>query len=184
MGVTFHLIEDEGIDCGSIVAQALWEICDDTTAWDLYQESIRQGEALLDTALDSLLDRGVTPSPQDGRWSTYHPPGQIDFSDLAIRWQMPAKALSAWTRARIFPPLQMPYFVWRGERIEIARCRVAQGGRSPAGTLLSVSPLVVAAGRGAIELMELRSHCETVSGTEWAMREGLCEGAVLSESAG
>ncbi len=181
MGITLHLIEDEGIDSGAIVAQALWPIRADTTAWDLYCESIRQGEELLRSTVASIVERQLTPTPQNDRLSSYHPPGQIDFSDTAIRWAMPAKALSAWVRARIFPPLQMPWFSRRGERVEVRRCR-ATTGRGTAGAVLSPSTLVVAAGKGAIELLEVGWRGEVMSGSEWAERTGLMAGEVLTSA--
>ncbi len=179
MGVTLHLIEDEGIDSGPIVAQALWPVREDSTAWDLYGESLVQGEELLRSAAASIMERRLTPAPQEAQFSSYHPPGQIDFTDTGIRWSMPAKALSAWIRARIFPPLQMPWLTLRGERAEVRRCRVTRG-RGPAGTVLSRSPLVVAAGTGAIELLEVGWRGEVMSGSNWAACTSLVDGEVLT----
>lgn len=180
MGVTFHLIEDEGIDCGAILAQTLWPIREDSTAWDLYLESIRRGEQMLRETAHSIVAHDLKPIAQDDRFSSYHPPGQIDFHHVQIPWTMPSKALSAWIRARIFPPFQMPYFLWRDTRVDVYRCRTKPTARGTAGTVLARSPLTIAAGRGALELLEVGWEGKVMSGAEWAEQSNLCIGEVFT----
>jgi methionyl-tRNA formyltransferase len=180
MGVTLHRVEAVGVDDGPIYATRRWPIRDDTTAWDLYQRALEEDVALAQESLPAIASGNLAAVPQDPRYVTYHPKGQFPFEDLEVRWTQPARALSAWIRARIFPPLQVPYFQFRGVRIEVLRCR-ATVGRAPAGHVLRTAPLEIAAADGAIELIEVRWNGQTLSGAEWAHTVELAPGHSLAE---
>ena len=112
-GVTFHQITDDGIDSGPIIAQARWPILADTTAYDLYDESIARGTDLVLATLLTVADGTAVSVPQDNRYSTYHPMGQFDFrNSRLINWGggASAAALCSTARANIFPPFQCPYW--------------------------------------------------------------------------
>jgi methionyl-tRNA formyltransferase len=155
MGVTLHRILDEGVDNGPVVCQSLWSISNDTTAWDLYQEGIVQAVEMLREFFSFPLKEGICGVVQDERHVTYHPMGQFDFSEMEIDWNMTAEALSAWIRARIFPPFHLPFFLVNGHKAEIRCCSKSDIKGIP-GTVMNCSPLTIAAKLGSIKISSLR----------------------------
>lgn len=175
MGVSLHQIQDEGIDNGPLVGQRLWSIQDDTTSWDLYQTALDEALMLITDTFSKALPK---PVEQESQWSTYHPMNQFDFSVLEVDWSQVADTLSAWIRSRIFPPRQLPFFLTKGGsvRVEIIRCRKVHCISKKTGIVASVSPLVISAKWGGMELIQVRHNDEVLSGAVFAQRMGFMVG--------
>lgn len=160
MGVTLHQVLDEGVDNGPILCQKFWPIKSDTTAWDLYNRGIEEALNVVKENLHLILKQEITPRPQEEHLVTYHPMKQIAYKPLDMDWSLPAVTLSAFARARIFPPFQMPTFVLAGKTLHIAKVDLATDVKVTKadlpGTVMSLSPLTVAARWGALRVHQVR----------------------------
>ena len=153
-GVTTFLLQ-RTVDTGDVLLRRRTPIGPEETTGDLYDRLSRIGaEAVVDTV--QMLERGeVEPEPQDERHASAAPKvfpedGETDWSRAAhqvhdhIRGLSPSPA--AWT--------------YRGEeKLKLYRSRIAErGGRRGApGAIIEAGPrLVVAAGEGAVEILEIQ----------------------------
>ena len=182
MGCTLHQIVDEGIDSGPIFGQTLWDIQPDTTAYELYCESVPRSMKLLKKILLPSLQGLIIPAPQEKRHVTYHPIGDFPFNITVVDWNRSACALSAWIRSRIFNPLQLPYFLILNEKVFILKAKQESTSNAfqdnPAqpriklapGTVVSTDPLVVQTSMGTIRLMHLRISKDDFGGPELVKR--------------
>jgi methionyl-tRNA formyltransferase len=129
-GVTLHCV-DLGCDSGDIVAQETFRVEDNDTAWMIFQKSLPLSSLLLKKYLVPFLKRDIYCTPQNERFVTYHPMGQFQYRPIKIEWDTVAVTLSAWIRARVFPPFQLPYFYINnsernknaGVKVEVLQCR-------------------------------------------------------------
>lgn len=119
MGVTFHLIQDEGIDNGPIIFQKLFPIKDYDNAWTLFNKCIKYGTELFEKNIFRMLIKDVNPIPQINKEATYHPKGQFDFSKLKVDLNQDIDSIFNFIRARIFPPFQLPYFNFQRKKVGI-----------------------------------------------------------------
>lgn len=180
MGVTLHQVPDDGVDSGPILTQRLWPLEDFDTAWSIYQRAIEEGVSLISESIAGILDGSIRARKQDDRFASYHPMGQFAFSDLQICWSTHFTTLSAWIRARVFPPFQIPFFILKGKKTYVLKCR-SNTGRGRPGEILALNPLTVAVKNGAIELMDIATKSVTsISGSEFAGEENLKCGQILS----
>jgi len=164
MGVSIHQVLDEGVDNGPILCQTLWPIEADTTAWDLYVRGLDEADKLLSDNLQAILDRKLTPRPQEEHLVTYHPMRQFPFKPLEMDWSLPASTLSMFARSRIFPVFQCPTFWLAGCKFHVKRILVAKGVEVKKavepGTVLELEPLTIAATWGALEVTCVRINEE------------------------
>lgn len=171
MGVTLHKILDEGVDNGPITAQRCWKTSENTTAWDLYLKALDEATTLLSETLSAPLPKSI---PQKNDWSSYHPMGQFDFSTTTINWNTVADTLSAWIRSRIFPPIQLPKFTFgKNLSAEIIQCKKVSCNQKQPGFVDSISPLVISAKWGGLELLKIKFNNQELSGEEFAKQAGL-----------
>lgn len=119
MGVTLHLIQDEGIDNGPIIFQKLFPITQKDTAWTLHNRCVQEGTQLFQNHIASILSTDITPEPQVENDMTYHPMQAFDFQKQELMPEMMVAQALAFVRSRIFPPIQMPYIVYEGRTIYI-----------------------------------------------------------------
>ena len=128
-GVTTMLM-DVGLDTGDILLTRETPIGENETAAELFDRlSLLGGELILETL--SALEQGtVTPQKQDETKATHT--SKIDKSLCPIDFTQSG-----------------------GKRVKIHKARLsAKSGR--AGAILSVKPLVIACGEGAVEILELQ----------------------------
>jgi methionyl-tRNA formyltransferase len=158
---------ESGLDTGPVCAVHEVPIGPDTTAGELHDTLAAAGAALMVNALDLLARDQLECAPQSAEGVTYAAklqPGEtaIDFAADAqgvhdqVRGLSPAPG--AWFAVAAAPEGAAggARAAPRGERIKVLRARRAEG-RGPPGTVLGDAPgLVVACGRGAVELLELQ----------------------------
>jgi methionyl-tRNA formyltransferase len=123
MGVTLHLIDNEGIDNGPIVAQVKFPINNNDTSWSLFNKCIKQGTKLFNENITNILKMKVNRRKQNENEATYHPMGEMDFSQLKINRKQSLDSAFNFTRSRIFPPYQLPYFIYSGKKVKIKMVR-------------------------------------------------------------
>jgi methionyl-tRNA formyltransferase len=143
------------VDAGDIVAQQPVEVGPDETAGELSARLAEAGARLLAEVLKKLA--AGTPLPravQDPSRATTAP--KIAKPDRVIHWASPAAEIHNRIRALSPEPGAVTHF--RDRQLVLLRSRIADSPvRAEPGTILdSKTGLLVAAGTGAVELLELR----------------------------
>lgn len=153
-GVTvLHMSED--LDAGDIILQRRVPIRVDDTSATLEPRLAREGAALLVEALGLLESNRAPRQPQDPSRVTLAP--RLTQEEALIRWNNSAGTIANLVRA--FDPWPVAYTLRDGAPLKIWRA-VARpiGGPGPPGTVLEAERdrLVVVAGDGAVELLEVQ----------------------------
>jgi methionyl-tRNA formyltransferase len=181
MGVSLHVVPDTGVDSGPVLAQRLWPVRKNSTAWSLYEESLPEAERLMREFLPGTLAGTLPAVPQDSSRSSYHPLGQFKFGELEARWEQPSLVVSSALRSRVFPPFQLPYFLTRGRKVEIMECE-ATAGRGKAGTVLATDSLRIATRPGALQITRARIDGTVLEGARIAAAAGLSIDDVIAQT--
>lgn len=102
---------------------------------------------------------------------------KIDRAMGEVDWAQPAVSLHR--RVRAMSPWPGGWVPWNKGPLKLKRVCLAQGGGSP-GEILSISPLIVACGEGALELVEVQAPGKrAVRGTDFANGARLAIGGIL-----
>ncbi|MCP1107908.1 bifunctional UDP-4-amino-4-deoxy-L-arabinose formyltransferase/UDP-glucuronic acid oxidase ArnA [Serratia nevei] len=149
-GATLHKMVKRP-DAGDIVGQQKVTIADSDTALTLHKKVLEAAQAVLKEQLPKLKNGTATFTKQDESQASYF--GRRTAADGEILWHKSAKAINNLVRA-----VTEPYpgaFSYLGQRkLIVWRSRVldTQHDKQP-GTVLSTSPLVIACGEGALEIV-------------------------------
>ncbi|MCO4312222.1 bifunctional UDP-4-amino-4-deoxy-L-arabinose formyltransferase/UDP-glucuronic acid oxidase ArnA [Pectobacterium versatile] len=180
-GVTLHKMVSRA-DAGDIVAQSVVAIDDDDTALTLHGKCRTAAAALLAQQLPLIRSREITLTPQDESRASYF--GRRTAADGLIDWHKSAREINNLIRA-----VTEPYpgaFTFLGERnVTIWRARVVKDkiGGEP-GAIISTSPLVVACGEDALEIVSGQSETGLyMSGRRLAAEMGMVPQARLGNLA-
>jgi UDP-4-amino-4-deoxy-L-arabinose formyltransferase / UDP-glucuronic acid dehydrogenase (UDP-4-keto-hexauronic acid decarboxylating) len=149
-GATLHYMTPKPDD-GDIICQRRIPISDDDTATSLHEEACRTSAAMLDEILPQILEGTAARTPQDHSQATYF--GGRRPADGEIEWTKPAREVRNLVRA-----VTRPYpgaFTFLADK----KClfwSVSELDRDPPaskpGTVISVDPLVIACGVGALRV--------------------------------
>ncbi|MGZ0751059.1 bifunctional UDP-4-amino-4-deoxy-L-arabinose formyltransferase/UDP-glucuronic acid oxidase ArnA [Kluyvera sichuanensis] len=177
-GVTLHRMTNRA-DAGDIVAQQTVAIADSDVALSLHRKLCAASQTLLGDALPKIRSGQTQERAQDDTQATYV--GRRTPDDGRLTWEKPAQELHNLVRAVSDPwPGAFGYvgtnkfIVWK------SRVRTDMAAAKP-GTVLSVAPLVVACGEGALEIVTGQSASGVyMQGTQLAPAMGLVAGALLS----
>ncbi|POD91000.1 bifunctional UDP-4-amino-4-deoxy-L-arabinose formyltransferase/UDP-glucuronic acid oxidase ArnA [Pectobacterium odoriferum] len=176
-GVTLHKMVSRA-DAGDIVAQSVVAIDEEDTALTLHGKCRTAAAALLAQQLPLIRSREITLTPQDESRASYF--GRRTAADGLIDWHKSAREINNLIRA-----VTEPYpgaFTFLGERnVTIWRARVVKDklGGEP-GAIISTSPLVVACGEDALEIVSGQSEAGLyMSGSRLAAEMGIVPQARL-----
>ena len=149
-GVTTMLM-DVGLDTGDILMKRETRIGENETSAGLFDRlAVLGGELILDTL--SALEKGeLTPQKQDESLATHTK--KIDKSLCPVDFTKPAREVHNLIRGLYSWPIATAEI--GGRRVKIYSSRLADNS-GKAGMILSVKPLIVACGEGAVELLELQ----------------------------
>jgi methionyl-tRNA formyltransferase len=154
-GVTSMQI-DAGLDTGDMLLKAETKIGPDENALELGDRLAVMGANLLVETLDRLAAGTIIPVKQDSAHATYAP--IIKKEDGYIDWSQPAQAIH--NRVRGFEPWPGAYTQFRGQTLHIWKARLPVASAvlppGPAGRFVSLKPLIVTCGSGALELLEVQ----------------------------
>jgi len=151
-GVT-TMFMDPGMDTGDVLLSASTPIHPDDTAGTLSDRLAPMGAALLLETLARLEQGTLVRRPQDASRATYAP--LLKKEDGAIRWGQTAVEIR--NRVHGCNPSPGAYTSRLGQTVKVWRCRTEEGDAvAPPGSVVRVSPLVVAAGQGSVELLEVQ----------------------------
>ncbi|MBA0186482.1 bifunctional UDP-4-amino-4-deoxy-L-arabinose formyltransferase/UDP-glucuronic acid oxidase ArnA [Pectobacterium odoriferum] len=180
-GVTLHKMVSRA-DAGDIVAQSVVAIDEEDTALTLHGKCRTAAAALLAQQLPLIRSREITLTPQDESRASYF--GRRTAADGLIDWHKSAREINNLIRA-----VTEPYpgaFTFLGERnVTIWRARVVKDklGGEP-GAIISTSPLVVACGEDALEIVSGQSEAGLyMSGSRLAAEMGIVPQARLGNLA-
>ncbi|MBN5333653.1 bifunctional UDP-4-amino-4-deoxy-L-arabinose formyltransferase/UDP-glucuronic acid oxidase ArnA [Serratia marcescens] len=149
-GATLHKMVKRP-DAGDIVGQQKVAIADSDTALTLHKKVLEAAQIVLKEQLPKLKNGTATFTKQDESQASYFGPPRA--ADGEILWHKSAQEINNLVRA-----VTEPYpgaFSYLGQRqLIVWRSRVldTQHDKQP-GTVLSTSPLVIACGEGALEIV-------------------------------
>ncbi|NRN28074.1 bifunctional UDP-4-amino-4-deoxy-L-arabinose formyltransferase/UDP-glucuronic acid oxidase ArnA [Photorhabdus heterorhabditis] len=154
-GVTLHKMVLKP-DAGDIIAQHKVAITETDTSLVLHGKIREAAEKLLDQVLPQIKAGTYTSTPQDQSQATYF--GRRTAADGEIDWGKSATEINNLVRA-----VAEPYpgaFTFLGDRkITIWRASpLDEVHNKQPGTVLSVDPLVIACGKGALEIISGQSE--------------------------
>ncbi|MFW3570825.1 bifunctional UDP-4-amino-4-deoxy-L-arabinose formyltransferase/UDP-glucuronic acid oxidase ArnA [Kosakonia cowanii] len=177
-GVTLHRMISRA-DAGAIIAQQAVEIADADDALSLHRKLTESAKHLLEGALPTLKNGTFSETAQDESKASYV--GRRTPEDGRLEWEKPAQTLHNLVRAVSDPwPGAFSFvgthkfIVWKSRvRSDVAPAR--------SGTVISVSPLIIACGEGALEVMTGQTEKGVyMQGAQLAQSLGLVAGALLS----
>ena len=145
---------DAGLDTGDILCRQALPIGPTDTSASLSQHLAELGARLLLRTLDSLAEGHVEPRPQPAEGVCYA--HKIDKAEAPIDWRQDAAAIER--RVRAFDPFPGVSIHVHGQNHKLWRAALQADGAGPAGRVLASAPgtLLVACGRGALQLLELQ----------------------------
>ncbi|WP_337262447.1 MULTISPECIES: bifunctional UDP-4-amino-4-deoxy-L-arabinose formyltransferase/UDP-glucuronic acid oxidase ArnA [unclassified Serratia (in: enterobacteria)] len=170
-GVTLHKMVKRP-DAGDIVGQHKVAISSSDTALTLHKKVLEAAQALLKEQLPKLKNGTATFTQQNEADASYF--GRRTAADGEILWHKSAREIDNLVRA-----VTEPYpgaFSYLGQRkLIVWRSRVldTQHDKQP-GTVLSTSPLIIACGDGALEIVAGQSESGLyVQGSRLALEMGI-----------
>jgi methionyl-tRNA formyltransferase len=177
VGMTLHRMV-KAADAGAVVDQEGVNVGPRDTAGEAFRKALPCARRVLARQIDALLAGTAKETPQDETQATYF--GGRKPEDGRIDWSQPSRTIFNLIRA-VTDPYPGAFtevgaarlMVWWAEpdsaaAREWAEPRVPASIRAAAGTVLSVDPLVVATGDGALEL----TRTEWKGGSVPALRVG------------
>jgi UDP-4-amino-4-deoxy-L-arabinose formyltransferase/UDP-glucuronic acid dehydrogenase (UDP-4-keto-hexauronic acid decarboxylating) len=177
-GVTLHRMVKRA-DAGDIVAQQKVIIAENDNALSLHRKLCAASQTLLHDALIQIRENRIHEHKQDENQATYV--GRRTPEDGRLEWEKPAHVLHNLVRAVSDPWPGAFSFVGQTKFI-VWKSRVyPQAVTARAGTVLSVSPLIVACGEGALEIQTGQTEKSVyMQGAQLAQSLGLVTGALLN----
>lgn len=177
-GVT-TMFMDAGMDTGDMILKAATPIRPEDTAGSLAERLAPLGAELLVRTL-GLLQNGAAPrEPQDESLST--PARMLRKEDGAVRWGETAVQIR--NRIHGCNPSPGAYALREGSPVKLwrAECVDTLGSERP-GTLLSLAPLTIQTGEGALRLLEVQPQSRgRLSGEDFARGYRLQPGEVWGD---
>jgi methionyl-tRNA formyltransferase len=176
-GVTTMRI-DAGLDTGDMLLQAETEIGADETAIELGARLSVMGARLLVETLARLHE--IVPEKQDDSQATYAP--LLKKEDGRIDWTLSGLAIH--NRVRGLQPWPGAYTTFRGQTLHIWRARphLRPAHHPGPGRVLTLKPLVVCCGEGALELLEVQMEGrKRIGAVDFANGQRLTENDSLGE---
>lgn len=151
-GVTSMLM-DEGVDTGDILMKRELEILHDDSSGSVSTKLAFVGADLMVETLQGLVAGTVTGTPQDDTLATYT--HKLSKADGYIDWREDADQISRLIRA--MNPWPTAYTFYRGKRLIILQAAPVDdpGPVVFPGTVISVDPLTIRCGSGALEIIQL-----------------------------
>ncbi|MCX6184837.1 MAG: methionyl-tRNA formyltransferase, partial [Flavobacterium sp.] len=161
-GITAHLI-DEGCDTGDIIEQVEIPILPNDTGADLLDKFNKLYIILVQNVLYKISTNEVVRKKQDDKLATYF--GKRTPDDGRINWQWQKERIFNWVRAQSAPyPGAFTYYL--DQKITIDQLEFSDAGfdyKMTNGLILSVSPLLIKAENGVVEVVTCRNDLSKLS---------------------
>ncbi|MBL5964639.1 bifunctional UDP-4-amino-4-deoxy-L-arabinose formyltransferase/UDP-glucuronic acid oxidase ArnA [Lelliottia amnigena] len=177
-GVTLHRMVSR-TDAGAIVAQHRVAIAPEETALTLHHKLTQASTDLLNDILPVIKTGHFPQVEQDHSQASIF--GRRTAQDGCIDWHASAQDINNLVRA-VTDPWPGAFGYVGGSKFIVWKARVRDELQpAKAGTVLSVSPLVIATGAGALEIMTGQTENGVyMQGSQLAQTLGLVAGAIIS----
>ncbi|WP_449548988.1 bifunctional UDP-4-amino-4-deoxy-L-arabinose formyltransferase/UDP-glucuronic acid oxidase ArnA [Lelliottia amnigena] len=177
-GVTLHRMVSHA-DAGAIVAQHRVAITPEETALTLHHKLTQASTDLLNDILPVIKTGHFPQVEQDHTQASIF--GRRTAQDGCIDWHASAQDINNLVRA-VTDPWPGAFGYVGGSKFIVWKARVRDELQpAKAGTVLSVSPLVIATGAGALEIMTGQTENGVyMQGSQLAQTLGLVAGAIIS----
>ena len=142
---------DEGLDTGPVLLREAAPIGETDTTGDLHDRLAAMGARMIADALGRLDALDAVPQPEEG--ATYA--AKVDKAEAAVDWTRPAAEGARQING--LSPFPGAWTIRAGKRLKLLRARPAEGERIP-GVAFGGATLRVAAGTGAVELLEVQAE--------------------------
>ncbi len=149
-GVTSMLM-DVGLDTGDMLIKESVKILPDETAGELFDRLSTLGTEVLVKTLEKIEDGTITREKQDNACSTYA--AMLSKEESVIDWNL--SAISVHNKVRGMNPWPVAVTMFKGKKLKIFKTKVCKEKGTP-GKVISVNPLIVACGKGSVELLEVQ----------------------------
>lgn len=149
-GVT-AMYMDVGLDTGDMLMKTELDIGENETAEELHDRLSQAGAELIVKVVHAAEKGELQREKQDESKASYvgmltKEMSKIDFSETAQQVHNKVRGLYSWPGASA---------AVSGKKVKIHSTRLAKGSGTP-GQVLSLKPLIVACGEGAVEIKELQ----------------------------
>jgi methionyl-tRNA formyltransferase len=162
IGMTLHRMVKRA-DAGAIIDQEGVDIESRDTAEEAFRKVLPCAPRILGRQIDALLSGTAGEVPQDESQATYF--GARGPEDGRINWSQTSREIFNLVRA-VTDPFPGAFTEIDGVRLMIWWAELdssaARNGRSQPGEILSLSPLIIATGDGALELSKIEWRSATV----------------------
>jgi len=177
-GVTLHRMVTRA-DAGAIITQQRVDITDSDVAMSLHRKLTEAAASMLHGVLPAIKAQTFSETAQDESKASYY--GRRTPEDGRLDWEQPAQMLQNLVRA-VSDPWPGAYSFAGTHKFIVWTSRVRMDvNRARAGTVLSVSPLLVACGDGVLEILTGQvDNGVYMQGAQLAQSLGLVAGTLLS----
>jgi UDP-4-amino-4-deoxy-L-arabinose formyltransferase/UDP-glucuronic acid dehydrogenase (UDP-4-keto-hexauronic acid decarboxylating) len=149
-GATLHYMTEKP-DQGDIVDQEAFLIGPYDTALDLHHKLAKAANTMLDRALPLIKNDKAPRTPQDHVRATYF--GGRKPKDGLIDWSLPAQRVHDLVRA-VTIPYPGAFYMFGDKKMLVWQSKVIENGaKALPGTILNNSPLVIACGEDALQVI-------------------------------
>ncbi|MDR0217399.1 MAG: bifunctional UDP-4-amino-4-deoxy-L-arabinose formyltransferase/UDP-glucuronic acid oxidase ArnA [Enterobacteriaceae bacterium] len=180
-GVTLHKMVAKA-DAGDIVAQQSVQIGQTDTSLQVHGKIRETAGELLNAILPQIKADNYTAIAQDESQATYF--GRRTAADGEIFWHKSAEEINNLVRS-VTEPYPGAFTFLGGRKITVWRSfPLDRTHDKRAGTVLSTDPLVIACGKGALEIVSGQSESGIyVQGGRLALEMGIVEGVQVGQKA-
>lgn len=170
---------DEGLDTGPVLLRVPTPVLPDETAGELTTRLAELGALALVEALTLIASGAAAPEPQDHARATQAP--KITHESARIRWTDPADAVDRLIRA--MDPRPGAWSTLQGREVKLFGPQPADAPAKEAapGQVIETDPaLVIATGRGALQLLDVQPAGRTrMAAHAWIRGRGVTQGERL-----
>lgn len=162
-GVTIMKVIPE-LDAGDILSQRVVEIGQEDDAQTLHDKLAKVGAELLVETIPKFIRGEIEPRPQEASKATYCP--KITKEMGRIDWERGAKEIFNMVRA--FTPWPGAFTYYKGKMVKLTKVRPTEGEGKPGEIIEAGKRLVVATGKGAVEVLKIKPEGrKEISGEEF-----------------
>lgn len=142
---------DSGLDTGDILMTVKTEIGENETSGELFDRLAQMGGDLIISTLKALENGDITPVKQDEALASHT--AKIDKSLCPIDFSLSAQQIH--NKVRGLSPWPVATAKYEGKTLKIhSTLLCSQSGKC--GEILCARPLIVACGKGSVEIVELQ----------------------------
>lgn len=147
---------DAGLDTGDMLMKCETDIAPDETAGELHDRLSEMGAKLIVDTLSALEAGGLHPQKQDDSLSCYA--HMLTKELCAVDWTRDAQTIH--NQIRGLSPWPVATAVLEGKKLKIHRSALSDVKNDSAvcGEIISLSPLTVKCGNGAVALLEIQAE--------------------------